>query len=268
MKKSHYISILLTAGAFCPLFGQISWNQLPLTGAEAKIISVVRQPKFSAGLTVSFPLGHVAGQNIPISGLQNAAFSPETATQLFERLGGQFFIGTPSAQQEKQVTLNGRAEILPGIQLGFRPGSRLEIRAGAQHFQYQWAGVFPVTVFPQQQEHPVPPETIHGTANASSSGLVLNVETAFYITRGVARPYISGGVRGLFPGESDSHAAIAGVDIPLKTGPVKTSISAVGSVGIRWHFWKNAFFDAGCSFGKWPDGKYRPAAQASVGCAF
>lgn len=268
MKKSLYISVLIINGAAHSILGQVTWNQLPLTGAEAKIISAVRQPRFNINLIISFPQGDVAPQNIAIPALQQAAFAPETAVQLFEKLGGEFMIGFTSGPQEQTVALPGRIQISPGLQAGVRIGRRFEVRVSAQHFQSEWSGVFPVVVIPFQQEHPLPPKTLQGSMNTSVSAIGGNLGTAFFVTRGTIRPYISAGIRGIFPVQTHSGAEIAGVALPLKIDTGEASFSLAGGAGVRWNFWKNAFFDAGWSIAELPDGDYHQVAGASVGWSF
>lgn len=268
MKKSLYISILMIAGIFHSSFSQITWSQLPLTGSEAKIFPAARQPRFNISLIFSFPTGDIGPQNIAMPALQNAAYAPETAVQLFEKLGGEFMIGNTSGPQKQTVALPGRMQTSPGLQAGARIGSRFEVRVNAQHFRSEWSGVFPVVILPFQEEHPLPPKTTEGSISTSSSGFMVNLETAFFVTRGNVRPYVAGGVSGLFPVQAQSEAEIAGVSLPLNIERAESSFSPLGAVGLRWIFWKNAFLDAGCSYGKLPDGEYHPMARAGAGWAF
>jgi hypothetical protein len=268
MKNILFITALSWAAA-SSVSGQTVWNNIPLTGAEAKIISAARQPRFNVSLTGAFPLGGISPQNIPLATLQNAAFSPETAGQLFEKLGGQFFIGNPSGQHAQTVELAGQTQAMPGLRLGVRVGSRFEISAAAQHFQSEWSGKFPVMVLSYQQEPPAQPKTLQSSVSASVSGVLLDVETVFFVSgRGIVRPYLKGGARGQFPMQTESRAEIAGVVLPLEIEPVETSFSPFGGAGASWHFWKNAFVDAGCVFGKIPGGDYAPALEASIGWGF
>lgn len=267
MKKILFINALIWA-TILPSFGQTVWNRIPLTGSEAKIISVVRQPRFNVNFTGTFPVGNVAPQNVQLSSLQNAAHAPEMIEQLFEKLGGEFFIGNLSGQQQQSIEMNGSMSAMPGLGLGMRLDRRFEIRTGLEQFRSEWSGQFPVTVFPHEQGQSVPPKTLQGNVHASASGFLLNIETAFFITAGNVRPYVSGGVRGQFPIQTDSGAEIAGVSLPLSIEPVGTSFSPYAGAGVQWNFWKNAFLDAGCTFGQLPGGGYRPAGAVGIGWRF
>jgi hypothetical protein len=267
MKKILFINVLIWA-AMLPIFSQAVWNRIPLTGTEAKIISIARQPGFNVSLNVTFPLGDVSPQNIQLTTLQNAAYSPETMGQLFEKLGGQFFLGSPSGQEQQTVEMSGQMSALPGVGLGMRLGKRFELRAGFEQFRSEWSGQFPVMVFPHEQGQPVPPKTLQGSIHALASGVLLNIETAFFFTGGSLRPYLSGGVRGQFPIHTDSGAEIAGVSLPLEIEVVGTSFSPYAGAGLQWNFWKNAFLKAECTFGQLPGGAYSPAAGAGVGWKF
>lgn len=268
MKKILFVNALIWA-AILPAFSQTAWNRIPLTGSGAKIISAARQPRFNVSLTGTFSLGNVAPQNIRLHALQTAAYAPEIAEQLFEKLGGEFFPGTPSGQEQQSIEMNGQMSALPGVGLGIRLGRRFELRVSAEQFRSEWSGQFPVMVFPhEQQGQPLQPKTLQGSIHASASGILVNIETAFFITGGNVRPFVSGGVRGQFPVQTASGAEIAGVPLPLSIEPVRTSFSPFAGVGMQWNFWKNVFLDAGCVYGQLPGGDYRATVKAGVGWKF
>lgn len=272
MKKSLFFHILMSAIllplAFSSLYGQAVWNNLPLTGAEAKIIAGAKSPRFSASLTYNFSLGSVSSQNIPVADVQSAAFTPGAVEQLFEQLGGQFFIGNPSGQPSESVEMSGQMQAMPGLRLGVRAGSRFEIRAGAQHFKSEWSGEFPVFVVANFPHEPSQPKTLQGSANASASGMLLDVETVFFVGgRGVVRPYVKGGARGQFPLQSESAAEIAGVSLPLEIEPMATEFSPFGGAGARLNFLKNAFVEAGLTYAK-SAGRYSAEVGVGLGWQF
>ncbi len=254
--------------AALPAIGQTPWSQLPLTGANAKIIQAVHQPRINIGGAYTFPLGGVADQNIEFAALQHAAFAPGTFEQLFEKLGGEFFIGNPSGQPTQTAGLSGRAEAMPGLRLGVRLGTRFELRATAQHFRAEWSGEFPVLVLPQFSQDYQQPKTLLGNVNTSLSAVLVDIGSAFFIGNGVINPYLEGGVRGQFPMQMESGAEIAGVSLPLETEPVGASFSPFGGAGVRCVFLKNGFVEADCSFGKLASGDYQPAIGIGVGWGF
>lgn len=266
MKKILLLNTLLWAAAL-PIFGQTVWNQLPLTGANAKIITLVRQPKFNIVFTGGFTLGDVSPQKIEFFQLQNAAFRPETAEQLFEKLIGQFFIGDPS-NQKQNLEMTGRTQVMLGLRLGLRLGKRFELRAGGQYFKTKWSGEFTVFVLPHFPQEPTQPKTLQGNAKASASGFLAETNLAFFFTDGAVRPYMEVGVRGQFPTQNSSEADIAGVLFPLEVKSVATKFSPFGGAGLRWHFLKNGFLEAGATFGKLPGGNFQSALEAGVGWGF
>lgn len=267
MKKILFINALMLA-AMLPIFGQSPWNRIPLTGAEAKILPTANSPKFSISLSAAFPLGGISNQNLEIAEIQNAAFSPGTAEQLFEKLGGQFTLYNPSSQKQSSIQMSGKTSAMPGLRLGVLLGNRFEIRASGQYFKSEWAGEFPVFVTANFPHEPSQPKTLQGNASASASGMLLDVETIFFIAgRGVVRPYMKGGVRGQFPLQSESGAAIAGVSLPLEIEPLQTEFSPFGGAGARISFLKNAFLEAGLTYAK-SAGRYSAEVGAGLGWRF
>lgn len=268
MKKILILNALLWAMNTFPASGQTVWNQLLLTGASAKIITTAKPPRFNISLIGTFPLGGIASQNIEFAAFQNAAFSPEIMGQLFEKFGGPFFVGEPSTSKQQTLEMSGQTQAMPGLRLGLRLGNRFELRAGGQYFQSKWSGEFPVFVLPHQQEYPTPPKTLQGSLNASASGVFAETDLAFFFANGAVRPFVKGGVRGQFALQNSSGASIEGVALPLEISPVETAFSPFGGAGLRVSFLKNGFVEAGCSFGKLPDGDYKPSLEVGVGWGF
>ncbi len=241
------------------------WSRIPITSSTSKMPEI-RQPRFSIALTGGFPLGEISSQKVELARLQNAAFTPGTFEQLFEKLGGEIFIGEPSGQGQN-LKMSGQTQFMPGLRLGVRLGNRFEIRAGGQYFQAKWSGEFPVTIIPYFSQMPQP-KTIQGSVTAAVSGVLAETDLAFFLTNGAFRPYLKGGVRGQFPTENASGADIAGVSLPLETNPVKTEFSAFGGAGVRWNFLKNGFVEAGATYAKLSGGDFRPALETSAGWRF
>lgn len=248
-----------------PAIGQTVWNNLPLTGANAKIIPAAAPSRFHLSFTGAFLLGGVSPQNIDVAKFQNAAVSPGTFEQLFEKLGGEFFMGSPSGQPGPAIELSGQTQMMPGLRVGLRLGKRFEICAGSQYFQSKWSGEFPVLVFPHFNQEQPQPKTLQGHANASVSGILANIETAFFLTNGAVQPYLKAGIRGQFSMQHEQGADIAGVSLPIEAAPTKTRFSPFGSAGVRGCFLKNVFAEAGFSFGELPNGDYQPALELGIG---
>lgn len=269
MKKILILNALFWAMNTFPASGQTVWNQLLLTGASAKIITTAKPPRFNISFTGAFPLGSIASQNIEFAAFQNAAFSPEIMGQLFEKLGGPFFIGGPSSQPTQTVELVGQTQAMPGLRVGLRLGNRFELRAGGQYFQSKWSGEFPVFVLPHFPQEQPQSKTLQGSASASTSGMLLEIDMVFFVAGGgVVRPFVKGGVRGQFALQNSSGASIEGAALPLEVSPVETAFSPFGGAGLQVSFLKNGFVEAGCSFGKLPDGDYKPSLVVGVGWGF
>lgn len=243
------------------------WNRVPLTGAAAKTAAAAPPPRFNVGLTGSLPLGDLVPRQISFADLQNAAFTPGVAEQLFEKLSGEFLIGNPSGQPQNRLEMSGQTQAMPGLQLGVRLGGRFELQAAARHFRAEWSGVFPVTVFPHDGQSI--PKTLEGSANASVSGVLIDVGTVFFISgRGVVRPFLKGGARAQMPLSDSNDVEIAGIALPVEKEQVESAFSAFGGAGIRLHFLKNAYADAACSYGRLADGDYHPSLEFSIGWGF
>ncbi|MCW5923266.1 MAG: hypothetical protein KIS77_13045 [Saprospiraceae bacterium] len=271
MKKSLLlripISVLVLLLVVSSLCAQSIWNNIPLVGAEAKIVPTAKSQRFNVSFIGAFPLGDVPSENVPFADLQKAAFTPGTFEQLFERLGGEFFIGNPSGQPSQSVEMSGTTSAMPGLRLGVRVGKRFEIRAGGQYFQTKWSGTVPVLVMPPFPHDPPQPKTLQGTLSAASSGILAEADLAFFFTEGRVRPYMRGGVRGQFPMQGESGAEIAGVALPLEIEPLATEFSPFGGAGLRWNVAKNIFVEAGASYGK-VSGNFVPSAEFGIGWAF
>jgi hypothetical protein len=267
MKKILFINALMLA-AMLPAFSQSAWSRIPLTGAQAKILTTANTPKFSISLSAAFPLSGISTQNLEIAALQNAAFAPGTVEQLFEKLGGEFTLYNPSSQKQETIEMSGKTSPMPSLRLGFLLGNRFEIRASGQYFKSEWTGEFPVFVAANFPHQPSQSKTLQGSANASASGMLLDVESVFFIAgRGVVQPYMKGGLRGQFLQQSESGAEIAGVSLPLEIEPLTTEFSPFGGAGARWNFSKNASLEAGISYAK-SAGRYSGELNAGLGWRF
>jgi hypothetical protein len=243
------------------------WSRIPITSVTSKMPEI-RQSRFHIAFTGGFPVGDISSKNVEIADLQNAAFAPETFEQLFEKLGGEFFIGDPNSSEQQSLEMSGQTQFMPGLRLGVRLGNRFEIRAGGQYFQTKWTGEFPLAAISHFPQDPTQPKTLQGNATASASGFLGETDLAFFLTDGAFRPYLKGGVRGQFPTENTIGADIAGVSLPLEINPVETEFSAFGGAGARWNFMKNGFVDAGATYAKLPGGDFQPALEVGVGWNF
>ena len=265
MKKSllfHILADTLSIFSWIPASGQ--WSLLDLSSPQAKI-PASRNSSFSVCFTTGFPLGSGPSTRVDLLAIQNAANTPGTREQLFEKLGGAFFIGSFSGQKSPEITLAGQAHPMPGVQLGFRPGRRLECQAGIRYFRSEWSGEFPVSVIPFGNSKP---ETITGTAHASAVGMSVEAGGAFFISKGSVQPMIKGGVRGLFTIRAESEMTVSGVVIPLALRPAGTSLSPYAGAGVRVNMGSRILLDTVVSWGKLPGGDYSAALGLGFGWKF
>lgn len=263
MKKIPFlISLIWVVGIAS---GQSVWDRIPLTGSDAKILPLPNQTRFNICLTAVSPLGSAVIQQIEFATLQNAAFSPGTASQLFEKLGGEFFVGEPSGPNQN-LKMGGETRVMPGLRLGLRLGKRFELRAGGQYFKTKWSGEFPVTVLPADPQSKF--TTLQGQANVVATGFLADADLAFFFAKGMFRPYLKSGVRSRFPMQNSSKADIVGIALPLDPQPLGIQFSPFGGIGLRAVFWEKGFVELGAAFGKMPDGGFQPTLETGLGWSF
>lgn len=243
------------------------WEYISIAGSNSKITPAVARQNLGISLTGSMPLGKQTPQQIEFSELQAAAFDPNIMEQLFEKLGGEFFIGELSGPSTPAIELEGSTQAMPGLKFGLQLPRRFEFQASAQYFRNKWSGSFPVTVFPLDQGTSIP-KTIQGNMTATATGVLATADLAYFVSTGKIQPFIAGGVRGQFPIQTDSGAEIDGVQLPLEIRPLSTRFSPFASVGLRVGLGKNSFAELGCSYGKIPGAGYAPALGAGIGWRF
>lgn len=191
--------------------------------------------------------------------------APSVFVPLMERLGGEFSIGAPSGGQNQHFELTGNQTIMPGLWLGLGVGRRFEVRAGGAYFRREWSGAFPITVFPFQGTEPQP---VSGDLQGEASGVMADAELACFFGNGRFRPYLLGGVRGVFTGDYSNSANIAGFELNLPDQAAETDFSPAVGIGIRAGFANKGFADLGISYGKVPGGDYAPAVAIGIGWYF
>lgn len=264
MKKSVIFNTLVGAALLLQLFpasGQTPWSGLELSNGRAKI-AASHKLKYSFSLDIALPLQHELSQKMNMQDIQNAAFEPATRERLFENVGGPFIIGPFS---DPSVSLSGRTQPLAGVQLGISFREHFEIQAGVCTYRSEWSGEFPVQVVRQDQ---TAPESRHGSAAASASGVMLNMEVAYFLSGRVLQPFAKAGANWQASARTKSTVVIEKVAIPLKTGPADASFSLRAGAGIRANAGRHVFIDTACLFGKTPGGRYAGMAELALGWRF
>lgn len=267
MNKQPFIHVLFGAALLCQFVetsGQTPWSQVDISSSQSKIMTS-KAPKTSVRFSVGFPVGDIPAAGTNMEALQQAAFAPGIHEQLFEQLGGEFIIGNPSGQQGHTVQQPGKLNIMPGLQVGLRIGHRLDIHANAQYYKAEWSGAFPVTVFPQN--HPAP-NLLNGTIVTSTSGLIIELGSSLFITRGAVQPHVKAGIRSLTPLDQDVSASIDGIVFSPKTVQTKQSFSPFGGAGLQVRLGKHVFADIGGTYGKLPGGRLAASLNAGIGWYF
>lgn len=267
MKKILVFSTLIIVWML-PTFGQSVWDNILLADNDAKIISGFQRPHFGIALTSNVSFVSTASQYFGIEQIKQAAFSPGTAEQLFEKIGGEFFIGNFSDPSAQNVKLSGAANLTPGLRLDIDVGRRVEFRTGIQYYKARWSGTFPVFVLPHFQSDPTQPQYFQGVVNASLSAVLLDMEAVFFVAMGKFRPYAKAGIRRGFSVENSIRAELAGVPLSLEFNILESKFSAFAGSGLRWLFGKKLFLESGFSFGKRPGDGYQLAAEANFGWKF
>ncbi len=268
MKKSLLFNTFVGAAALLlqllPASGQTPWSELELSNPRAKI-SAPKRLKYSISPGVMLPLRNELYQKIEMQAIQNAVFEPGTREQLFEKLGGPFLIGPFSNQSTSFISLPGRMQPVAGIQLGISPLKHLEIQAGIRTYRSEWHGDFPVQVMQQGQ---TTLESRRGNIIASASGVMLNMEVAYFLSGKLLQPFVEAGANWQTNTHTKSSVAIENIAIPVKTGLAGASFSLRGGAGLRANAGRHVFIDAACAFGKIPGGRYAGMAELALGWRF
>ncbi|MDX1910292.1 MAG: hypothetical protein SFV22_02340 [Saprospiraceae bacterium] len=223
------------------------------------------QTSFWGGVNAALPLGKLPARHVAQTELDAAVMAPPVFVPLMERLGGEFSIGAPSGGQNQHFELTGDQTIMPGLWLGLGVGRRFEVRAGGAYFRREWSGAFPITVFPFQGTEP---QQVSGDLQGEASGVMADAELACFFGNGRFRPYLLGGVRGVFTGDYSNSANIAGFELNLPDQAAETDFSPAVGIGIRTGFANKGFADLGISYGKVTGGDYAPSLKLGVGWYF
>lgn len=262
MDKYIYATLFLLL-AYSGLSGQSPWDRIPLTGGGAKVIHF--NPQYAIEINGIFPLKRADDLQINVPSTQEILNDPEVFEKLFERLGGEFFIGELSGPSTEPIKLKGRLQPMPGLKAGFRMGNRWEWQTGFSLFRVHWSGDFPLTVYPANGD---PPYIEQANMTATSEGLVADLALAAFLTRTPFRPFIRMGARGQFPIDQRSRIHIRDVSIDRMGKPVKQLIRPFGGIGLRFIPTSHFLIDLASSFSQLPGMKWAWSAEISSGILF
>ncbi|MBX2927221.1 MAG: hypothetical protein KF852_05245 [Saprospiraceae bacterium] len=199
--------------------------------------------------------------------LNEAVFSdPVLLGYLFERLGGEFFIGDPNNGNTEGIAMSGSNRVIPGISMGLGFCSGLELGLRVHQFSASWSGTFPYTVFPGGTGRM---GNYTGALAASATGLLGDVQARYYLPGRMVRPYLGVGARGQWVFSNSSSAEMAGVALPFEMNPVAhNTFSAFGDAGIRFYLGRSAYLQAGASYARGPVAEYAVMGEVGLGWRF
>lgn len=263
MTMGKYIYASLFFLGYAGLFGQSPWDRIPLTGGGAKVIHF--NPRYAVEINGIFPLKRADDLQIDVPSTQEIFNDPEVFEKLFERLGGEFFIGELSGPSTEPIKLKGRLQPMPGLKAGFRMGKRWEWQTGISLFRVNWSGDFPLTFYPANGD---PPFSEQANMTATSEGLVADLALATFLTRTPFRPFVRLGARGQFPIDQRSRMHIRDVSIDRGGKPVEQLILPFGGIGLRFIPTPHFLIDLGSSFSQLPGMKWTWSAEFSSGILF
>lgn len=223
--------------------------------------------QFTIALNGSWLPGKVPVGTTTLAAVRQGALAPGTFEQLYETLGGEFFIGqTAGAASPQSVILRGDRPICPGITVGLRHKKRFEANLGTQYVTITQTGQFPVVVFGSDASQN---KILAGTITRKTNQMFVQVNARFFLGNKAVQPFIKGGLSGWLLLRSDTEAVIHGVTMLLDTGSTqKTRCAAVGGAGLRIGLGKHVFVEMACALAKWADNRYRPGFELGLGAGF
>ncbi len=242
---------------------QSPWERINLTGYEAKIIRI--NPRFHIGIQGQFPLNRPDALQVDGPALQQELLTPEVFENLFETLGGEFFIGEFTGPITQEFSLKGRLQPMPGLTAGFRMGKHMELQTGLSLFRVNWSGSFPYSVIPADGQ---PPFTEQGKLTATSEGVITDLALAAYFTETAFRPFVRAGVRGQFVIDQRGTARLGTATVSRNISPVEQTIQPFGGLGYRFVPTPRFAINLGANFSRLPGMNWKVSAAIESGILF
>lgn len=265
---------LYTSTIFAQSTQPDAWHPLltaGITGASYKVLPVTNRSKTMLGLS-----GRITTPQNPDRRLftpenmarteQSLYQQPALREQLFERLGGEFWFGTPSqpgAFTDTHTTMHRSM----GLQLTLPLGRRWAIQAGVSKGHHTATAIFPVTVFGHQNGQT---KQEQGNLRTEMTGIHINSGGRFYLSgSGMLRPFAGAGLEYSRYKSSDFEAGLAGVSWAFGAPVTETywAVSLPLGLSVQPHAWP-VFAEIGggalCSL----QGKMEWSAQVTVGGRF
>ncbi|MCF8245851.1 MAG: hypothetical protein K9J37_06725 [Saprospiraceae bacterium] len=240
--KSNIISVCCFFFSLAQIMAQSSqatrlvFQPMTLTGGNAKIIPAGFRPYFQLELTGGVFLNNPTDANQQAANgmgqLQNTVFSsPELFEQLFQKLGGEFFIGNFSDPSQPGKVFKNQSPSL-GLNIGLRLLPHLKIEAGASRSSSEFGAAFPVVVFGQQNGQP---QTLQGNLRTEQQHLLAQFGGAWFLGKSTFQPFLGAGVQYARTAASTMQAELADTRFPVAKNSAGCSFGAYGTAGVEVH---------------------------------
>lgn len=251
-----------------------AWNSLltdGITGASYKMLPATNRSKTMFGLT-----GCIKTPQHP----DRRLFSPENMARieqslyqqpalrehLFERLGGEFWFGTPS-QPGAFTSTHTTVHRSLGLQLTLPLGRRWAVQAGVSKGHHIATAIFPVTVFGHQNGQT---KQEQGDLRTEMTGIHVNGAGRLYLSGfGILRPYTGVGLEYSRYKSGDFEAGLAGVSWMFDAPTTETYWAMSLPLGLSFqpHTWP-VFAEIGGGVQWSLRGRMEWSAQVTVGGRF
>ena len=272
--KNNILVLSLLCFFSLQLFGQNTFSSNSLLGPEYKLILVENNPKFSLQIEFGkiFP-GQKGIESYNGGGmdtlLQTMYTTPGLFEQLYESLGGEFFIGsfTEAPKFENFTQENGNYLGFSGT---YRFGDHFEATFQFSAYQTNVAASFPVVIFDNSSFETTSSEGKISTDLKSNSIQVLG---KYFPLTGKIQPFVGAGLAYTSTKSGVTKAQIHEVIFELQNNPSSQSLGGVIDVGVVVILYKNVQLQLSSKMFsvKAPDGKgmvWNKTLSAGLGCRF
>lgn len=198
--------------------------------------------------------------------VMNFMTAPGTYEQIFDHLGGTFYVGPPDPPILSAITLSSDYLLIPGIGLTYRHSRFIESFFRFHYYQTKFSSRFPITVSPQD---PIGnPYTVTGGLDVRTQGLIADVGLVALLTPGKIRPMVRSGVRAQLAIDHESNLYVHDLTYSWPSKADKNVFLPYAGAGIRFEFGRNICLDAGLNFGYLPALKWRVHGDVGIGVRF
>lgn len=214
-------------------FGQNSLSTIYLPGPGSKMAPVENEKRFSVMPEFGYLFPHQSGiesyNGGGMDGLKHKIYSqPQLLEQLFEKLGGEFVLGSLSGVAEiENFQQNGSNYF--GISGAYRLNNYLATAIHFSAYKTQVTAEFPFLVFDEMTFEPV---TRKGDLSTDLQNHVLQLSGNYYPIQGNIQPFAGVGVIYSSTKVSETKAQIGGVAFDLSENPAMNSLGVSFNAGL------------------------------------